>query len=108
MPRISLHEVLASEPEPVEEVPAVMKSLSDPITHRPDGWYWQTVDGKQEFGPFASYEDARADMRGGDPEDLAPGETLQEAESEIGIADWIDPDTGEPAEGLARPHFERE
>ena len=108
MPRITLHEVLAAEPETVEDVPAVLKSLAEPITHRPDGWYWQTVDGRQEFGPFASQEDALADMRGGDPEDLAPGETLQEAESEIGIADWIDPDTGEPAEGLSHPHFERD
>ncbi|HXF67136.1 MAG TPA: hypothetical protein VNK67_10635 [Burkholderiales bacterium] len=27
-----------------------------------------------------------------------PGEALREAEDEIGIADWIDPQTGEPAE----------
>ena len=27
-----------------------------------------------------------------------PGETLEEAEDEIGISSWIDPDTGEPAE----------
>lgn len=33
-----------------------------------------------------------------------PGEGLREAESEIGIADWIDPDTGEPAEGPSPPH----
>ena len=34
------------------------------------------------------------------PEDgsYEPGETLAEAEDEIGISDWIDPDTGEPAE----------
>jgi hypothetical protein len=108
MSRITLHEFLAAEPEAVEEVPAVLRSLADPITHRPDGWYWATVDGKQEFGPFDSYEQARADMRGGDPEDLESGETLREAESEIGIADWIDPETGEPAEGLSRPHFESE
>jgi hypothetical protein len=29
---------------------------------------------------------------------LDSGETLQEAESEIGISEWIDPDTGVPAE----------
>jgi hypothetical protein len=34
-----------------------------------------------------------------------PGETLAEAESEIGVADWIDPDSGEPAEGQSRPHL---
>jgi hypothetical protein len=30
---------------------------------------------------------------------------LHEAENEIGIADWIDPDTGEPAEESI-PHIE--
>jgi hypothetical protein len=110
MPRrpVTLDEVLATEPAVVEDVPAVMRSLHEPITHHPDGWYWQSADGRQEFGPFPSHEAARADMRGGDPEDLAPGETLQEAESEIGIADWIDPETGDPAEGLSRPHFDNE
>ena len=41
---------------------------------------------------------------GGAPE---PGETVQEAEAEIGIADWIDPETGAPAEE-ERPHIEDE
>ena len=27
-----------------------------------------------------------------------PGETVAEAEAEIGISDWTDPDTGLPAE----------
>jgi hypothetical protein len=31
-------------------------------------------------------------------EELGPAESLQEAESEIGMAEWIDPDTGGPAE----------
>jgi hypothetical protein len=31
-------------------------------------------------------------------EDVELGETLQEAESELGISEWIDPDTGVPAE----------
>ena len=36
---------------------------------------------------------------------LAPesGETLEEAENELGVADWVDPDTGELAEGLSTP-----
>jgi hypothetical protein len=37
-----------------------------------------------------------------------PGETLQEAEDEIGIADWIDPETGAPAQGQSPPRFEAE
>jgi hypothetical protein len=28
-----------------------------------------------------------------------------EAEREIGIADWIDAETGEPAQGQSPPHF---
>ena len=73
---------------------------------RPDGYYWQAVDGKQEFGPFASREAAYADMQLGDSQYLVPGESLEDAESEIGIADWIDPETGDPAEGMAPPHLE--
>jgi hypothetical protein len=30
--------------------------------------------------------------------DYEPGESLEEAEDELGISDWIDPDTGLPAE----------
>jgi hypothetical protein len=36
--------------------------------------------------------------------DFEEGESLAEAEAEIGIADWADPDTGEPAEGHS-PHL---
>lgn len=35
-------------------------------------------------------------------------ETLPELEREIGMADWIDPQTGEPAEGQSPPHLEEE
>ena len=41
-------------------------------------------------------------------ESLEPAETLREAEEEIGINEWLDPDTGEPAEGQSPPHIERE
>ncbi len=79
----------------------------DQVLVRPDGYYWVAPDGKQEFGPFETLEDARADMASGeDLQEPAEGETLQEAESEIGISDWVDPETGEPAEGLSRPRIE--
>jgi hypothetical protein len=35
-------------------------------------------------------------------------ETLPDLEREIGISDWIDPQTGEPAEGQSPPHLEEE
>ncbi len=37
-----------------------------------------------------------------------PGEALQDAEREIGFAEWIDPETGEPAEGSCPPHLDEE
>lgn len=39
---------------------------------------------------------------------MAPAESLEEAESELGINDWIDPDTGEPAEGQSPPRLQEE
>jgi hypothetical protein len=41
-------------------------------------------------------------------DDAEPGESLEEAEGEIGIADWIDPDTGQPAEGQSIPRLHDE
>lgn len=95
------------EPATVEDIGTVLAAVAEPIAQHPDGYYWCTVDGKQQFGPFATYADAYADMHSGDPDDVEPGESLREAEAELGIADWIDPDTGELAEGLGQPHFER-
>ena len=77
-----------------------------PINQRPDGYYWSTSDGHREFGPFASYEQARADRDRFDDRAPEPGESLDEAEDEIGIGKWIDPDTGDPAEGASPPHLD--
>ena len=68
------------------------------IIERPDGFYWRTEDRKSAYGPFPPLDAARADMLEGADSDYEPGETLAEAEDEIGISTWIDPDTGEPAE----------
>ena len=78
------------------------------LMHHPNGYYWLTPDGKQEFGPFESVELALADMQSAAEDAAEPGETLQEAEDEIGVADWIDPDTGELAEGQSTPHLQNE
>jgi hypothetical protein len=80
--------------------------LDAQITMRPDGYYWEQPDGRQAFGPFETLEAAVADMEAADEEGQEPGETLQEAEDEIGISDWIDPETGELAEGQSHPHLE--
>jgi len=71
---------------------------------RPDGFYWQAAAGEREYGPFATLIEAEMDMQCAGVDD-AVGESLQEVESEIGIADWIDPETGQPAEDSV-PHLE--
>jgi hypothetical protein len=65
---------------------------------RPDGFYWQDKTTEETYGPFPSIQEAIADAQPVDqPEETKP-ESLEEAEAEIGIAEWIDPETGEPAE----------
>lgn len=98
----------ADEETVMREGEAAADSRLEQIKVRPDGYFWQAPDGKQEFGPFESLELALADMEAANEQGLAPGETLQEAEGEIGIADWIDPETGEPAEGQSPPRLEEE
>ncbi len=73
---------------------------------RPDGYYWCAARSRQEVGPFASVEEAEADWMTADGEAPEPGETLQEAESELGLSDWIDPDTGGLSEGLSAPRLD--
>ena len=86
--------------------PAVEEAAT--IVERPDGYYWQALEPHQEFGPFETYELAREDRDAASAEALMPGATLQQAEREIGIADWIDAETGEPAEGESPPHLQEE
>ena len=99
---LSLQDAMkAAESESVTEV-----ELGE-LLHRPDGYYWLAADSGKESGPFATMEEALAEMADAD-EEAEPGESLEEAEGEIGIADWIDPDTGEPAEGLSAPRLHDE
>ncbi|HZV54497.1 MAG TPA: hypothetical protein VFF82_06110 [Rhodocyclaceae bacterium] len=74
------------------------------IIERPDGFYWQRMESGEEFGPFPSLSKATEDMEDTEA-NLEAGESLAEAEREIGMADWIDPDTGQPAEESV-PHLE--
>jgi hypothetical protein len=92
----------------IEETAAPSPDTLAPVVQRPDGYYWIAPDGKQVFGPFESAALARADRDSYDDQAPEPGESLQEAEDEIGIADWIDPETGSPAEGMSHPHFEQD
>lgn len=101
--------IAAPQPPAVLAEPGADAAGGEPIVMRPDGYHWLASGGRQEFGPFETIEAARAAMALDDaPGATAPGEMLHEAESDIGIADWIDPQTGEPAEGQSPPHLEEE
>lgn len=78
------------------------------ILERPDGYFWKSADGTQEHGPFDSCAAALADrdaMADEPPEGL---EALREAERDIGINEWLDAQTGQPAEGQSPPHIEED
>src|SRR4029079_6187895 len=78
------------------------------VIERPDGFYSESKTTKEQRGPFSQSAEADADLLAGgeaDSEFDPEAETLQEAESELGISEWIDPDTGGPAEDNV-PHIE--
>jgi hypothetical protein len=68
------------------------------IVERPDGFYWINAETDKSFGPFATLAAAVQDMDYNAEADFEPAESLQEAEDELGLAGWVDPDTGELAE----------
>ncbi len=74
------------------------------IVERPDGFYWQDTESGQQFGPFATLAEAVQDLEGPDDNSIEEGESLEDAEEEIGISIWIDPETGEPAEDVSIRH----
>ncbi|MFN7712988.1 MAG: hypothetical protein ACK5OI_11480 [Curvibacter sp.] len=106
----------AEDPVPPSRATASMKAVPEAdevlvgqVIRRPGGYYWSLSEEGREFGPYDSFEEAQADMEAAaDLEAPEPGESLQEAESELGIADWIDPQTGEPAEVLSPPDMDHE
>src|SRR5690349_16029499 len=93
---------LSNEAEPDA---AALADLSLPdsgaLVRHADGYYWVAPDGRQEFGPFSNAQEALDDMNAATEEAIEPGETLAEAERELGLSDWVDGDTGELAEGTS-------
>ena len=88
-----------SKVEPPKDETLEAASLDDRVIERPDGFYWESKSGTSH-GPFTTLAEAEADMLSGGTAaaEEADGEGLHEAESELGINEWIDPDTGGPAE----------
>ena len=65
------------------------------IIERPAGFYWRSDTTGEEGGPFGTLAEAVEDINA---EPAEPEETLEEAEAEIGVSGWIDPDTGDLGE----------
>lgn len=80
--------------EPLDESQAPLPKGR--ILERPDGFYWE-AEGELN-GPFTTLAEAETDMLSGGAADAEDPDSLPEAESELGISEWIDPDTGGPAE----------
>lgn len=96
---------VAAAPAPIETPVEVLAETETPnLVQRPDGWYWLADDGRQEVGPFVTAAEALVDMRAGQ-EGAEPGAVLRETEEEIGVSDWIDPETHALAEAHS-PHIE--
>jgi hypothetical protein len=55
------------------------------LVSHPDGWYWVAPDGHQQFGPFASAEEARADRDRDENADPAAYGEADDLDADIGV-----------------------
>lgn len=104
----ALHPSHAEPVAPVDIQAAEVIEELGAIVERPDGFYWISPEGPEEYGPFESLEAARAERDAITDEPPEGLDDLHEFERDIGINDWIDAETGEPAEGQSPPHLEDE
>ena len=79
------------------------------VVERPDGFYWQDLLSKKLHGPFSTRPEAMQNMHARNGDSYEEDDALEDAdaESDIGMADWVDPETGELSEG-ALPHLSEE
>ena len=101
------HTTPKHDPEMPQDEQASTDDVQAQLIERPDGFYWQDKLTEKWYGPFPTLLEAMEDMQYQEDSDYEEGESLQEAEAEIGITDWIDPETGEPSPGLT-PHLSDE
>ncbi len=68
------------------------------IIERPGGFFWLDQETGEEFGPFETLLEAVQDMEYNAEDSDETAESLEGVEQELGLADWVDKDTGELAE----------
>jgi hypothetical protein len=83
----------AAAATPVERTPVPDDMNAEPVLLES---YERSIDSID--GPLGSEDD----------EPLSDIEALHEVETEIGIATWLDPETGEPAQGACPPHLDEQ
>ena len=83
----------SSPPHPEDTAPlpddatAPTDDESSRVVARPDGFYWVADDGRAEFGPYPTAEDAVVALRTGIDTGLESDQTVAEAEAEIGFVE---------------------
>lgn len=105
----------AKQPAPANEQ---RSTAGSPVIHQSsivedtEGFFWRDSETDALVGPFRTRAEAIADRDSPGPledgvDDLAAAtdvDAVHEVEAEIGIDDFIDPDTGEPTHGY-EPHL---
>lgn len=96
-----------AQPHAPQVDPGTAAELEDVrVIERPDGFWVQPLAGGHESGPFATLVEAIESYRASsEEEEFESEESLAEMEAQVGVADWIDPDTSAPAEDRV-PHIE--
>jgi hypothetical protein len=102
MPEVMMTKKILVTPSPSEDD-------QDQVVERPDGFYWQDLLSKKLHGPFPTRPDAMHEMHARNGDSYEEDDTLDDAdaETEIGMANWVDPETGELSEG-SLPHLSEE
>jgi hypothetical protein len=77
------------------------------LIERADGFYWHNLQTGELVGPYLTLLEAMEDVQSQEEDAYDESALLHEVGDEIGIADWVDADTGELAEG-AHPHLHNE
>jgi hypothetical protein len=88
-------------PVPLSAAEAQGEIDTSRVVAHSDGFYWLSDDGRHETGPFANFEDALSDLARAEQADSEVGESIDEARDELGLSNWVDPDTHELAEEQA-------
>lgn len=70
------------------------------MVEHPDGWYWLAPDGRQQFGPFESYEGARADRDRGSEQGIDERQALDQAEEVFRSAESVEAVCEQPVDPL--------